>query len=200
MPLARVRQILLLAGSSRSHKARTSVARVGTARTPFNYRSFNGKRIPVDLGVHRGIECQSRAVAHGVGLKLPDAGAHHPRAHEYPAMTSDDVDVNAGAGQESCGAFNQRAGRRDIDDSQFRPVRSRMRLSVSPGCGTRRTARRRSVALGGTHPLSGSRYVAKHTRSRGNAENTDDPRARSSPGGAAGADWPRRADCARTIL
>jgi hypothetical protein len=58
-------------------------------------------------------------IAHGVGLKLPDAGAHHPRAHEYPAMTSDDVDVNAGAGQESCGAFNQRAGRRDIDDSQF---------------------------------------------------------------------------------
>ena len=37
----------------------------------------------------------------------------------HPAMTSDDVDVNVGAGQESCGAFDQRAGRRDIDDSQF---------------------------------------------------------------------------------
>ena len=36
-------------------------------------------------------------------------------------MTSDDVDVNVGAGQQSCGAFDQRAGRGDIDDSQFPP-------------------------------------------------------------------------------
>ena len=41
-------------------RARTSVARVGCPH-PFNYRSFSGKRIPVDLCVHRGIECQCRA-------------------------------------------------------------------------------------------------------------------------------------------
>jgi len=73
----------------------------------------------LDADIDRSLEGHSTSIAHRIGGKVMHPRPHHSGPDKYPSFPRGHVHVDVSAGQEPALAFEKRARRRDIEDSDL---------------------------------------------------------------------------------